>query len=522
MVKLQRDLERVGAEKAALESGAVVERQRLEAKVAELEKAGAAERKRAEEAESKAKGPAAEVVKLQRDLERVGAEKAALESGSAAERQRLEAKVAELEKTGAAERKRAEEAEAAAKTSAAKSMSLRAEAERSSSNKKAPEKVAQQERRQLDEKLAEAQKTRDAAIVSLEEARREAEELRVLVKQLSDENAAHSEGTNKGDESLRQILVQQDEELRKLRLQVSLADGHGFIGESLPEGPRVASRKREIVLGATLVGGVVAGLLFGGLLFHSKEEGTVASVSPSSSVSTASPPPAPAVSSPAQPAKPAGKAADAPAPRPPETVSAPAPGAPAPAPPTFSAGMPAKLPDSFLGIRFGSPLSEIPGRAQWQETQGKRHRKAELLNAPVEAVLSQDDQGRFIMGSYVRVVPRQAEAITPFLEWAVNAQDAVSALYGEPSQIHQVQDASDAAEVVRKIVSAEDYYQATWEREGEDTMMDLSIRVFNERTVVFRLEYRSRELSIAFAAKQSAGTQTSSPEAPAPNPPEDK
>ncbi len=53
-------------------------------------------------------------------------------------------------------------------------------------------------------------------------------------------------------------------------------------------------------------------------------------------------------------------------------------------------------------------------------------------------------------------------------------------------------------------------------------MMDLSIRVFNERTVVFRLEYRSRELSTAFAMKQSAATQSSGQEPSSPNPPEEK
>jgi hypothetical protein len=405
---------------------------------------------------------------------------------------------------------------------------LRVESDRSGANKKAPEKITSEERKRFEGKLAELEKGRDSALAALEESRRESQELLVRMEQLSARSAPQPDGESGEQEELRRLLAQRDDELRKLKAKTSF--GHGL--EALTEGATVGpaepvgflSRKREIILGATLVGGVVAGLLFGGLLFHSKEDvavGPVKSTPPVSQAPSSSPTVAPPVSAGASAAKSPAKPSEAPVPHPSEPAALGG-GTPAAATPAFSAGMPAKLPESFLGIKFGSPLNELPGRAQWQETQGKRHRKAELLNAPVEAVLSQDDQGRFIMGSYVRVVPRQAEAITPFLEWAVNAQDAVSALYGEPSQIHQVQGASDAAEVVRKIVSAEDYYQATWERDGEDTMMDLSIRVFNERTVVFRLEYRSRDLATAFAMKQSAATQSSGQEPSSPNPTEEK
>jgi predicted nucleic acid-binding Zn-ribbon protein len=168
------------------------------------------------------------------------------------------------------------------------------------------------------------------------------------------------------------------------------------------------------------------------------------------------------------------------------------------------AGMPSPLPDQFLGIRFGTELGEVAGIAQWKETAGKRHRKAELLGSEVEAVLTTDGQNRLIMGSYVRVASRQAEALTPFLEWAVNVQDAVSALYGEPIRVHSVEGATDAVEVVRKIAAGEDFYQATWEREVEDGMIDLSIRVFNERSVVFRMEYRARQLYVGFVEGQTA------------------
>ena len=149
------------------------------------------------------------------------------------------------------------------------------------------------------------------------------------------------------------------------------------------------------------------------------------------------------------------------------------------------------------------------------------HRKAELLGAQVEAVLSPDDEGRLIMGSYVRLIGTDPAAVSPFLEWAVNAQDAVSELYGNPSAIHQVEGASAAADVVRKISAGEDYYEALWEREGEDTMLGLSIRLFNNRSVVFRLEYTSRNLAAAFARRKKANqeaTPETQPEKPAQEP----
>jgi hypothetical protein len=178
--------------------------------------------------------------------------------------------------------------------------------------------------------------------------------------------------------------------------------------------------------------------------------------------------------------------------------------------------MPSQLPDQFLGIRFGTELSEVTGIAQWKETAGKRHRKAELLGSEVEAVLTADVQNRLIMGSYVRVASRQPEALTPFLEWAVNVQDAVSALYGEPIRVHSVEGATEAGEVVRKIAAGEDFYQATWERESEDGMIDLSIRVFNERSVVFRMEYRARKLYTGFVEAQASkdGSRDGSPPVP--------
>jgi hypothetical protein len=181
------------------------------------------------------------------------------------------------------------------------------------------------------------------------------------------------------------------------------------------------------------------------------------------------------------------------------------------------AGMPSNLPDQFLGIRFGTDLAQVSGIAQWKETAGKRHRKAELLGSEVEAVLTADTQNRLIMGSYVRVAPRQPEALSPFLEWAVNVQDAVSALYGEPVRVHSVDGATDAVEVVRKISAGEDYYQASWERDAEDGVIDLSIRVFNERSVVFRMEYRARQLYTGFMEAQAAAKEASKDSAKEPS-----
>jgi hypothetical protein len=78
--------------------------------------------------------------------------------------------------------------------------------------------------------------------------------------------------------------------------------------------------------------------------------------------------------------------------------------------------------------------------------------------------------------------------------------------------MHQITGATEAAEVVRKISSGEDFYEAIWEREGDDTAMVLSIRVFNERSVVFRLEYRSRELTLAALERQAAAAERTATE----------
>ena len=110
-------------------------------------------------------------------------------------------------------------------------------------------------------------------------------------------------------------------------------------------------------------------------------------------------------------------------------------------------------------------------------------------------------------GAYVRVCPRSTESLAPFLEWAVGVQDAVDAEYGEPSSVHEVSEADDAASVVERIANGKDFYEATWEREGDNGFIVLSIRIFNERSVVFRLEYLNRQLLSQYTAQQRNAAQ---------------
>ena len=60
--------------------------------------------------------------------------------------------------------------------------------------------------------------------------------------------------------------------------------------------------------------------------------------------------------------------------------------------------------------------------------------------------------------------------------------------------------------------------EGTWERDVEDGMIDLSIRVFNERSVVFRMEYRARQLYVGFVEGQTAKDGAKDVVAPAQSP----
>ena len=167
----------------------------------------------------------------------------------------------------------------------------------------------------------------------------------------------------------------------------------------------------------------------------------------------------------------------------------------------------ASLPNQFLGTQFGTALADVANLAHWTESNGRLRRKATLVGAPVEAVLIPDHENRVMAGAYVRVCPRSTESLAPFLEWAVGVQDAVDAEYGEPSSVHEVSEADDAAAVVERIANGKDFYEATWEREGDDGFIVLSIRIFNERSVVFRLEYLNRQLLSQYTAQQRNAAQ---------------
>ena len=161
-----------------------------------------------------------------------------------------------------------------------------------------------------------------------------------------------------------------------------------------------------------------------------------------------------------------------------------------------------QLPSQFLGTPFGTTMSEVANLANWTESSGRLRRKATLVGVPVEAVLIPDHEKRVMAGAYVRICPRSTESLAPFLEWAVGVQDAIDAEYGEPSSVHEVGEADDAAGVVERIATGKDFYEAMWERQSDEGLIVLSIRVFNERSVVFRLEYLHRMMLAAYTEHQ--------------------
>jgi hypothetical protein len=160
------------------------------------------------------------------------------------------------------------------------------------------------------------------------------------------------------------------------------------------------------------------------------------------------------------------------------------------------------LPTQFLGVKFGSLVSENPGLAQWLLEKGIYHRKARLVGVEVEAAITADPENRVVKGSYVRVCPRSTEELSPFLEWAVSVQDAISAQYGDPTEVQEIQEAADAAAIVDRIASGKARYIAAWRRDTEDGSILLSIGAMNERSVVFRLDYFSAALIKAFNERQ--------------------
>ena len=175
----------------------------------------------------------------------------------------------------------------------------------------------------------------------------------------------------------------------------------------------------------------------------------------------------------------------------------------------------AGLPQTFLGARLGERLKDFLDREPsglWRERGGRFHRKSELEGAEVEAVLMPDRLGRLLMGAYVRVCASEPDKLAPFLEWAVAVQEDFAERHGEPTEVHQVQGASDDQSVVGRIAAGTDYYEAHWRRPGEDAEILLSLRSLNERSVVFRLEIRSAALSREYF-------QATAPSAEAPSTP---
>ena len=529
LAKLRGELEALMGEKAALERKASEETASARARVSELEAELEAARVRALEAEKSSQGPAADLAKLRGEFEALIGEKAALENTASEELARERALVRELEREHEIALKRADQTDAG-------TQALSKELDRVTKEFAQKERTFKETVSEVESRLRETEKQRDAAVFKAEELEREQITLRSKVEDLSKKVVSQiGAPRGEGNLALEQLLENRELDLKQLTGELnSIKNANKALTEAASSAGvswlSHALRRREPVLWMTLVAGLVAGIGVTRLVSPSSQAPAMVvpsggDVAQSTATEVGQLKESKAGNSEASAALPlkesehalAKIASEAAASSSPATTSnvgsAAAPFVPSalvlqPPQGGVSSGMPSRLPDSFLGIRFGSSLSELAGRGQWQETAGRRHRKAELLGAQVEAVLSADEDGRFIMGSYVRVVPRQPAAVAPFLEWAVNSQDAVSALYGEPSGFHQVEGATDAAEVVRRITSGDDYYEAVWEREGEDTMMNLSIRVFNERSVVFRLEYRSRELATAFAQRQAAIKET--------------
>jgi len=534
-------LAQVGASKSALD----VALQRAEL--------GEALRKDLAQVKEKLERSGEQLAQLKLEQERTAQQKADLEKVLAAEREQFGGQQSALQTALSVAVERANLVEETAKFGS-EVPQLRGELERFAAQKIALEKSFSQERTTLEGKLKGVELDLESLTKQLATAKGEAVHLQTQVAvaktQAQDSNAevvtlrvkleeeihSHSpsgtlESINTLEAELLERLTSREETIKKLSAQVDVLSHSDRHAMSFPEESALPNffQKPLLVGILTLALGLGIGwmssrsayapavVLADSAPLHPKEKPQVgvasvagksaASSEPSTpsspSVSPSTPGPLPPSTSNVSPAAPS---------VPPATGEPAAPASAAAPPAAFSAGLPSHLPDSFLGIKFGTPLMDVTTRGQWLETSGKRHRKAELLGAGVEAVLTPDDLDHLVMGSYVRVAARQPESLSPFLEWAVNVQDAVSALYGQPSRMHQITGATEAAEVVRKISSGEDFYEAIWEREGDDTAMVLSIRVFNERSVVFRLEYRSRELTVAALERQAAATERTATE----------
>ena len=174
-----------------------------------------------------------------------------------------------------------------------------------------------------------------------------------------------------------------------------------------------------------------------------------------------------------------------------------------------------KLPTAFMGVAFGAPASALLKQSEkgaergaekgsekheWRESGGRLHREVEFAGRRgVHAVVVPDKEGRLVMGAYLKVASKQGNELKDFLEWAVSVNDDLVTRFGRPSELHQVSGVNDAEEVLEKISEGNDYYQAVWERDGQDTRLVLSIRELNPHNVIFRLDYVSVSLTKDFS-----------------------
>ncbi len=493
---------------------------------------------RAQEEQERLKGALAEAMKSLEEARTAGdalkAEKLSVEKGFAQEHERLCGALANAEKLRTEAQEDGRRQADSARELLAELERTRLQAQQVLAEKNTMQSSLSADRTAMEQRLRALEADRDAALQkeraatarvgelhgelekALQRSSEEAGRVRVEKENVRPEAVEELDQARRTVLELQQTLLGRDTEIKRLAAQVR----HQILSEA-EEGKEQSPgslflRKWGLPAGGGV--GVLVGILLGGLMFPKKQAPVSVSLSP---VDRSSKSGESAAAKPTESASSDGSSGTRPTSPPQGSES----GSPTkdPAPPAVAAvqsaptlqveggsvtasraGMPARLPEQFLGIRFGTALSEVSGISQWRETAGKKHRKAELLGAEVEAVLTSDSDGRLVMGSYVRVAARQQEALVPFLEWVVNVQDAVSALYGEPTRIHQVDGATEAIDVVRKIASGEDFYQATWERDAEECLIDLSIRVFNERSVVFRMEYRHRPLYTALMEKLEA------------------
>lgn len=531
--KLRGEILALKSTSIAVQKSAAEELAKAKESAGELERERDEAKARALEAEASTKRPSVELTKLQGDLKTLESAKTAAEAHAAEHVAQLNARIHQLERgfedakaqlvEVKAERgdalKRAEQSQAEAESHLKKLESLSAEW-------LVEERNFKEAQSQAEIRCLEFEKQRDAAVLKVELAEQQKARCMAGAGELLKKFVAARRGLkSETNPETEQVLNAMEQELKVFSTDLASSKSVSLPLGGVPSSNgdywfASALQRREPILLVTLIVGLVLGVgvsrrvspiqtidpktNFAEASATLRREDTVEKKSPEviqdpSAAKISSEPMIPKAEATLTSSGSENQAAPGSAPVVPSPVTEPNP------PPASTRR---SLPDSFLGIKYGSFIRDLDNLEQWQETAGRWHRKAALLGAPVEVVLSPDEEGRVIMGSYVRIIGRQPEVVAQFLEWVVKCQDEVSALYGNPSAVHQVEGASEAAELVQKINTGEDYYEALWQRADEDTMINLSVRLFSERGIVFRLEYRSRQLAEAFAQRKEAGRET--------------